>query len=354
MGISGGRVSLEERAECLALIKEAVRSGARKYLACEIMDLEIRTVERWEHMPEDGRKGPLNKPANALSSEERALVIETANSADYANLPPCQIVPKLADLGRYIGSESTFYRILREEKLLTHRSKSSPRTHKKPDALIAKKPNEIWSWDITYLKASIKGRYYYLYLPMDIFSRAIVHWEVFDCESAQNAAEMIERACFLNGVKKDQVTLHSDNGGPMKGATMLATLQRLGVAPSFSRPSVSNDNPFSESLFKTMKYCPRFPERCFASLEEAKAWVEKFVKWYNEIHLHSGINFVTPASKHQGLDKAILAKRRATYENARKRNPNRWSRDVRNWSHIEVVELNPGRLKKEIRNQIAA
>ncbi len=170
----------------------------------------------------------------------------------------------------------------------------------------------------------------------------------------KNAAEMIESACFLNGVKKDQVTLHSDNGGPMKGATMLATLQRLGVAPSFSRPSVSNDNPFSESLFKTMKYCPSFPERCFASLEEAKAWVEKFVKWYNEIHLHSGINFVTPASKHQGLDKAILAKRRATYERARKRNPNRWSRDVRNWSHIEVVELNPGRLKKELRNQIAA
>ncbi len=197
MGISGGRVSLEERAECLALIKEAVRSGARKYLACEIMDLEIRTVERWEHMPEDGRKGPLNKPANALSSEERALVIETANSADYANLPPCQIVPKLADLGRYIGSESTFYRILREEKLLTHRSKSSPRTHKKPDALIAKKPNEIWSWDITYLKASIKGRYYYLYLPMDIFSRAIVHWEVFDCESAQKCSRN-DRKCMLS------------------------------------------------------------------------------------------------------------------------------------------------------------
>lgn len=137
------------------------------------------------------------------------------------------------------------------------------------------------------------------------------------------------------------MVLHSDNGGPMKGATMLATLQRLGVAPSFSRPKVSNDNPFSESLFKTLKYCPGFPERGFASLEDARSWVERFVNWYNNVHLHSGINFVTPASKHSGIDEEILKKRHLTYQRAKSKNPNRWSRETRNWSVVEKVELNP-------------
>jgi transposase InsO family protein len=250
-------------------------------MACETLDLQIRTVERWEKTPEDGRRGPHNCPANAFTAEERAKIIEVANSAEYANLPPCQIVPKLADKGEYVGSESSFYRILKEEKLLTHRSKSSPRVNKKPDELVASGANQIWSWDITYLKAAIKGTYYYLYLPMDIFSRMIVHWEIHENENAELASGMIEMACLKNGIRKNQVVLHSDNGGPMKGATMLATLQRLGVAPSFSRPRVSNDNPFSESLFKTMKYCPSFPERGFASLDEAKSWIEKFVNWYN-------------------------------------------------------------------------
>jgi len=280
-------------------------------------------------------------------------VIETANKAEYANLPPCQLVPKLADEGKYIASESSFYRILNEEKLLAHRSKSNPRTRKRPEALVAFKPNQIWSWDITYLKAAIKGTYYFLYLPMDIFSRAIVHWEIHECESAENASSMIEKAFLINEVKEDQVILHSDNGGPMKGATMLATLQRLGIAPSFSRPSVSNDNPFSESLFKTMKYCPSFPERGFANITEARDWVSKFVNWYNNIHLHSGINFVTPASKHNGQDEIILQNRHEVYENARKKNPSRWSKKTRNWSQVKIVELNPGKNLK-VEEKLAA
>jgi putative transposase len=347
-------VSAKDRAECIILIDEAIHGGARKLKACEILDLQIRTVERWETRPEDARRGPNNKPANALSDVERVLVIETANSPKFANLPPCQIVPKLADEGKYIASESTFYRILKEENLLAHRSRSNPRTHKKPEALVAFGPNQIWSWDITYLKAAIKGTYYYLYLPMDIFSRAIVHWEVHECENAEKASFMIEQACSLNNIKKDQIVLHSDNGGPMKGATMLATLQRLGVAPSFSRPSVSNDNPFSESLFKTMKYCPSFPARGFASIAEAREWVRRFVDWYNNLHLHSGINFVTPASKHNGLDGKILKKRHNVYECARQMNPNRWSKKTRNWSEVKIVELNPGIHQEIKKSQLAA
>ena len=346
-------MSAVDRAECITLINEAIFAGARKFMACKTLNLAIRTVERWEKHPEDRRHGPHNRPSNALSVEERALVIETANKAEYANLPPCQIVPKLADAGKYIASESSFYRILNEEKLLTHRSKSKPRIRKKPDALVAHGPNQIWSWDITYLKAAIKGTYYFLYLPMDIFSRAIVHWEIHEYESAENASRMIEKACLINEIKVDQVVLHSDNGGPMKGATMLATLQRLGIAPSFSRPSVSNDNPFSESLFKTIKYCPSFPERGFANIAEARNWVSKFVNWYNNFHLHSGINFVTPASKHNGQDEKILQDRHIVYQNARQQNPNRWSKKTRNWSQVKIVELNPGKSLK-VEKKLAA
>jgi transposase InsO family protein len=347
-------VSAEDRAECILLIREAVSAGARKIKACEILDLEIRTIERWEKNLEDKRCGPHKRPLSALSAEERAMVIKTANSPEYANFPPCQIVPKLADKGEYIASESTFYRILREEKLLNHRLKSCPRTHSKPEALVALRANQIWSWDITYLKAAIKGTYYYLYLPMDIFSRMIVHWEIHEFENAELASGMITKACELNDISKDQIVLHSDNGGPMKGATMLATLQWLGVAASFSRPRVSNDNPFSEALFKTMKYCPAFPEKGFASIEEARIWVEKFVNWYNNIHLHSGINFISPSSKHFNLDVEILKKRDKVYTEAKLKNPLRWSSKTRNWSVVEVVELNPGRAKKNVEKMKAA
>ena len=212
---------------------------------------------------------------------------------------------------------------------------------------MAVSPNQIWSWDITYLRAEIKGKFYYLYLPMDIFSRMIVHWEVHESESAELASAMITKACELQGIKRDQIKLHADNGGPMKGATMLATLQWLGVAASFSRPSVSDDNPFSEALFKTLKYCPSYPQDGrFESIEAARIWVEKFVYWYNNVHLHSGINWVTPASRHEGRDQAILENRVGVYEAARLKNPNRWSKQTRDWSKPNIVELNPGRHTK--------
>lgn len=341
-------MSAEDRAECILLIGEAVIAGARKFMACETLDLEIRTIERWEINLEDRRCGPNNPPSNALSAEERAKVLSVANSAAYASLPPCQIVPLLADKGEYICSESSFYRILNAEKLLTHRLKSAPRQHKKPQELVASKPNQIWSWDITYLKAATKGTYFYLYLPMDIFSRKIVHWEIHANENAELASRMIEKACIANGILKDQIVLHSDNGGPMKGATMLATLQFLGVSPSFSRPRVSDDNPFSESLFKTLKYCPSFPERGFESLEAARKWVEKFVNWYNNTHLHSGISFVTPSSRHNGSDRVILANRHEVYERAKAMNPNRWSGVTRNWKKIDAVELNPRKKEEKL------
>jgi transposase InsO family protein len=273
-------------------------------------------------------------------------MIKIANSDEFKDLNPHKIVVKLADSGRYIASESSFYRLLKTENLLAHRSKSRPRENHPPRCLVAKAPNQVWSWDITYLSTLVRGKFYYLYMIEDIFSRAIVGWRVEECESAHHSAELMDQSCSEQNVKKDQINLHSDNGNPMKGATMLATLQKLGVTPSFSRPSVSNDNPFSESLFRTLKYVPMFPTRPFASLDEAREWVEKFVKWYNTEHLHSEIRYVTPLSRHIGLDREILNRRVQIYQEAKTRNPIRWSGEIRNWSRISEVILNPGKEKK--------
>ncbi len=341
-------MSPEDRMTCRDLVAEAQASGATREKACDVLGVSVRTVERWATRPSDLRKGPITKSKNALSLAERANVLAIANSAEFANLPPCQIVPRLADKGKYVASESTFYRILHAENLLAHRSRAQPRKHAKPEELLAMSPNEIWSWDITYLRASVVGTFYYLYLPMDIFSRMIVHWEIHEAETAELASEMIDTACKKQGISKNQITLHSDNGGPMKGATMLATLHRLGITPSFSRPKVSDDNPFSESLFKTLKYCPAYPEGSrFANIDAARAWVEKFVEWYNNVHLHSGINWVTPSSRHHAKDQAVLDQRKVIYETARQLKPGRWTKETRNWSRPNIVELNPGRKAKQ-------
>lgn len=324
------------------MIQEACTAGARLKPACELLGLDIRTLQRWkkENSLKDKRCGPLTTPANKLTDTERTRILEVVNLPLYRNQPPGQIVPHLADNGDYIGSESTIYRVLHTEKMVRHRSASRPRTHHKPDELCATKPNQLWSWDITYLASNIRGKYFYLYLFLDIFSRKIVGFNVFDQQCAEHAAGIVTNAYVAEDLHEGDVTLHSDNGSPMKGSTMLATLQMLGIAPSFSRPSVSDDNPFSESLFKTLKYCPQYPSKPFASEEEARMWVKKFVDWYNNIHQHSGINFVTPNTRHQGLDKKILSNRTLVYECAKQKNPNRWSRQVRNWTCVGEVYLN--------------
>ncbi len=182
---------------------------------------------------------------------------------------------------------------------------------------------------------------FFLYSIVDVFSRKIVAQAVHDTESDVHAATLITAACAAEGVQRDQLVVHSDNGGPMKGATMLATLQALGVAASFSRPGVSDDNPYVEALFRTLKYRPEYPSRPFASIDAARAWVERFVHWYNTCHLHSAIGFVTPDQRHRGLDIAILRERAAVYAVARRRNPRRWSGPCRAWDRVDTVYLNP-------------
>jgi len=270
------------------------------------------------------------------------------NSEKYRDLPPCKIVPQLADEGIYLASESSMYRILREEKQLAHRSSTQPAERKRPDACAADAPNRVWSWDITYLATLIAGQYFYLYMMMDVFSRKIVGWSVHDEQSAEYASCLMKEASLNENIQPQQLKLHSDNGSPMKGSTMLATLQTLGVIPSFSRPSVSDDNPYSEALFKTVKYHPSFPALSrFESISDARQWCIKFVEWYNKQHLHSGLKFITPEQRHSGKDKAIMAKRDQVYKLAKLQHPERWSRETRNWSLPDVVTLNPDRKNRK-------
>lgn len=329
----------------IALIDESCAAGARLAEACKVLELSPRTVQRWRQdgtVKADGRKAGAQGrvPANKLAEAERAEILTTANAPQFAHLPPSQIVPRLADEGRYLASESSFYRVLREEKQLAHRGKAKAPTHSRPPELVATAPNQLWSWDITYLGTTVKGLYFYLYLIMDLFSRKIVGWEVFAEESAEYAATVFRKAYLREGVAGQLLRLHSDNGAPMKGATMLATLQRLGVVPSFSRPSVSNDNPYSEALFKTVKYHPSFPDKPFDTLEQARQWVAGFEQWYNEQHRHSALKFVTPGQRHRGEDHELLRQRTALYAAAKASRPERWSGEYRNWSRPEVVTLN--------------
>jgi transposase InsO family protein len=254
-------------------------------------------------------------------------------------------VPRLADQQRYIASESTFYRVLKAEKQLAHRRSERPaQARSKPRSVCADAPNQLYSWDITYLPTTVRGQYFYLYLFLDVFSRKIVGWQVYAEESSVLASEVLTDLCAREAIQPAQVILHSDNGGPMKGATMLATLQALGVMPSLSRPGVSNDNPYSESLFKTLKYRPAYPLKAFDTLFAARTWVGALVRWYNEEHRHSAIRFVTPAQRHANLDQDILDRRAALYENARQCNPLRWKGRTRNWQRVDAVHLNPDRI----------
>lgn len=325
----------------MRLLKEAQITGCTLRNACRVLGVSVRTYERWNKFPSgDQRRGPITMPANKLGEDERKKILTVANSAEYRDKSPAQIVPLLADKGIYIASESSFHRILKQEGLNTHRTRSKPATRSRPKEIVAAAPNQVWSWDITFLRSNITGMFFYLYLVMDIYSRKIVGFEVHDTQTSERAAEMIKKICSSEGVCRDQLTLHSDNGKPMKGATMLATLQMLGVVPSFSRPSVSDDNPFSESLFKTLKYCPKFPSDPFETTIEASAWVLDFVRWYNEEHFHSGIRFVTPASRHRGDDLNQLKIRDAVYKKAKLANPTRWSGATRNWTYVKQVFLN--------------
>ena len=341
-------IALDTRQALLAMLCQACLAGARWVRACAQIGLSLRTVQRWQRP--QGQHGDLRAsdqrkpctPPNKLSQAERQDALELLNSEEFKDLPPSQIVPRLADQGRYVASESTLYRLMRDSAQLSHRRLERV-AHKrsKPRALVASEPDRIYCWDITYLPTEVRGSHFYLYLFVDLFSRKIVGWQVYDSESAEQGAALLQDICQRQGVQPAQLSVHSDNGSPMRGETMLATMQRLGIAPSRSRPGVSNDNPYSESLFRTLKFRPDLPVKPFADLLQARRWVAKLVDWYNTEHRHSGISFVTPDQRHALLDESLLQARHEVYESARQRHPGRWSKHTRDWSRKDLVHLNP-------------
>lgn len=339
--------SIPERETIIQLIQQANTAGARLERACEEAGISLRTYRRWyqngKTLPDKRPEAVRPEPANKLTPQEREKILELCNQPEYSQQPPSQIVPDLLDQGIYVASESSFYRVLKEAGQLHHRGQSrAPQRSKEPTTHTAIGPCEVWCWDITYLPTQVRGQFYYLYMFEDLYSRKIVGYEVHEAECGKHAADLLQRCMLREQCLHQPLVLHSDNGAPMKAYTMKAKLDELGVLPSYSRPRVSNDNAFIESLFRVLKYRSQWPSSGFASLEEARGWVEYFVRWYNTEHRHSKINFVTPAQRHQGKDKTLLAQRKAVLEQAKLANPTRWgSRPVRNCQPVGPVTLNP-------------
>jgi len=293
--------------------------------------------------------------SHQLTAVEEAAIVSTCNELEYRSLPPSQIVPRLADKGLYLASESSFYRVLKKHEQLNHRGRMKPaRKVPEPTSFTATGPNQVWSWDISYCPSVVRGQHWYLYLIMDIYSRKIVAWEIHETESGELARKLVERALLREGCWHNPPVLHSDNGVPMTSYTLKARLAELGMLMSHSRPRVSNDNPYSESLFRTVKYCPQWPAKGFRSLAEVRDWMLLFEYAYNEQHRHSGINFVTPADRHRGADHERLRHRKAINERAKHLYPRRWSGNTLNWEAAGPVSLNPGKLQEVERNKQAA
>jgi putative transposase len=341
--------ALPERRILIALIQEAAHSGARVSKACEEAQIGLRTYRRWfkagavqvDQRPEAVRLAPTNK----LTDEEQDKIIELCNQSAFVDLPPTQIVPALMDQGVYVASESSYYRVLKKNGQLHHRGKSrAPLRKTALSTHIAYGPCEVWCWDITYCASQVRGQYFYLYMFMDIYSRKLVGYEVYEEESGTHAVTVLQRTLLSEQCFNKPIVLHSDNGSPMKSQTLKIKLEELGVLSSYSRPRVSNDNAYAESVFRTLKYRPHWPSNGFKDLADVRLWVERFVHWYNHEHKHSKIRFVTPQQRHTGQDQQILDSRKVVLEKAKTQNPSRWGgREIRNCTAVGAVMLNPDR-----------
>ena len=290
---------------------------------------------------------PRATPARALSVEERDAVVEQLNSERFADRSPRQVFAKLLDEGEYLCSVRTMYRILDENQSTRERRNQLQHPNYEKPELLATGPNEVWSWDITKLKGPEKWTYYYLYVILDIYSRCVVGWMLADCENADLAKQLIETTIKKQKVQPEQLIIHSDRGPSMTSHTVSQLLVSLGVTKSHSRPHVSNDNPFSESQFKTMKYRPDFPKR-FGCYEDAQQFCRDFFRWYNNDHYHSGIGLLTPSSLHYGQAESIRVSRNATLQKAWSKTPERFVRGKPQSPQIpEAVWINPPQQRLE-------
>ena len=297
-----------------------------KKAACEALQVPRATFYR--HHSANTRPGDnrTHRPAPplALSSGERQAVIDVLHSDQFCDDAPHQVYAKLLDAGRYLCSVRTMYRILETEHgSVKERRKHVQRPQYVKPELLATEPNQVWSWDITKLKGPVKWTYFYLYVIMDIFSRYVVGWMIAHREQAALAKRLINDSCTKQQIEAEQLTLHADRGSSMKSKVVAHLLSDLGVTKTHSRPHVSNDNPYSEAQFKTLKYCPQFPER-FGSIQDARVFCQYFFNWYNKEHRHSGIALMTPEQVHYRIDQQILKHRSDVLAAAFEKNPNRF------------------------------
>ena len=292
---------------------------------CEALGEPRSSYYRSRH--EKDRPSVSRKPSpRALSKQEQHRVLETLDSERFRDVAPPEVHAMLLDEGIYLCSERTMYRMLSRQGKTTERRQQKAHTYVKPE-LLARRPNELWSWDITKLHGPSTWTYYYLYTIMDIYSRLVVGWMVAHQESATLAEDLIAETCLRQGIGPGQLTIHADRGSSMTSQTVGQLLADLGVTKTHSRPHVSNDNPYSESCFKTLKYRPDFPER-FGSIEDARAFCRSFFEWYNNDHRHSGIAMLTPASVHYGLSESLLKGRAVTLVGAYLNHPERFVKGI--------------------------
>ena len=343
-------IPAEDRKLAVELIEEAVESRARLFKACEVLKISTATFYRWKNGGGiDKRKGAAKRVVGKLTEGEKQNIINVACEDRFKDKTPYEIVAILLDEGIYLASVSTFYRILREAGLIHYRGNSRPgHQHARPDELKATGPDQVYSWDITWLPTYIRGQSLFAYMIIDVWSRKIVCWEIHTRESVEIAEAMFKRLSREKDL--ENVCLHSDNGSPMRGSMLLVTLHQLGVLPSFSRPRVSNDNPFIESFFKTVKFTPGYPGR-FQDIQSAREWMADFVDWYNNEHRHSGIGYITPEQRHSGQVKKIMSFRNDVMDKARVTHPERFSGEPVRWSEYPVVYLNPSVSTKHIIKQ---
>ena len=290
--------------------------------ACRALGVSRATFYR-RHRPSPGHQQPRKTPARALNEHERERVLDVLASPRFVDRSPAEVVATLLDEGQYLCSERTMYRILAaEQPVRERRNQLTHPPYTKPE-LVATAPNQTWSWDITRLLGPKRWTYFYLYVLLDIFSRYVVGWMVAERESAALASRLIEQSCLKQGIEPQVLTLHSDRGAPMTSKCTAQLLADLGITRSLSRPRVSDDNPFSEAQFKTLKYHPGFPGR-FADLAAATAFCRSFFPWYNTEHRHGGIAMLTPDDVHHGRAQRIVEKRQRTLRRAWTQHPERF------------------------------
>jgi putative transposase len=297
-----------------------------KKAACEALQVPRATFYR--HYTAKKRHGnnhiQRSAPPLALSSGERQAVVDILHSEQFCDDAPHQIYAKLLDEGRYLCSIRTMYRILETEHgFVKERRKHVQRPKYVKPELLATKPNQVWSWDITKFKGPMKWTYFHLYVILDIFSRYVVGWMIAHYEQAALAKRLIKDSCAKQEIEPGRLTIHADRGSSMKSKVVAHLLGDLGVTKTHSRPHVSNDNPYSEAQFKTLKYCPQFPSR-FGSIQDARVFCQSFFDWYNKEHRHSGIGLMTPEQVHYGMDKQILQHRSRVLAAAFEKTPNRF------------------------------